>query len=664
MTPAGARMTAGVALVALMGAVAPAVPAPATVTDTGGPKRAEAAPATWTRSDQFPAPVTRASKYHLESPALRSLVDVVPRADRRSPGRAGRFTRLRPADKPALLAPAGPLAMPFPDRNFNGIAASGGVAPPDTTGEVGPNHYVQAVNNVSNGVQGQFAIFAKNGTTVLPATNISSLWTGVGDSCELKGKGDPVIQYDQLAERWLVTQFAFDIVNGNPSGPFLECVAVSQTADPLGNYWLYSFTLSQSIFPDYPHFGVWPDGYYMTAHLFSTQTGQYQALAVVAFDREAMLKGAPAKLQAVVSQGPAYFGMLASDVEGPIPPPTGSPNFLVTLNDSRDQIELFEYRVDWVDQSVSGVFGPVVLQTGPWDGDMCSASRDCIPQPGTPTRLDAAANQSVMYRAAYRNFGNREALVINHTVDATGTDLAAVRWYEIDDLQGSPFLAQGATHSPDATNRWMGSIAMDRSGDIAVGFSGSSANEFPSIRYAGRLANDPPDALAQGEVFLSGNGSQLGPNRWGDYSHMSVDPADDCTFWYTNEYYATSSQASWSTAIISFRFPSCNPTLPPPPDHVAPGINNVRDRPDPFTPARKVKISWTLTEAATVDVGIFKPNGRLVGLLVRRNPLTAGNWFTKWNGAGVRAGTYKFTIEARDAAGNVRRAGGKVHLIR
>ena len=640
-----ARIGATAVLVTAM-AVSPTFPAPGATTDVHRPSRS--APAKFAPAAGFSRARSAASLYHLKTAPLRKLA-------RASELTTHRKTRLGPA-APAARRPAGLLNMPFPDQSFQGMSSLGTGAPPDPSGEAGPNHYVQATNV-------GFQIFTKNGNTVMGPAKIDTLWAGVGDACENKGRGDPIVQYDQLAQRWVITQFAFDKVNNTPTAPFFECVAVSQTADPLRGYFLYSFPMGNLSFPDYPHFGVWPDAYYMTVHLFQTgEAGQFQRLGVFAFDREAMLRGAAATRQFVLSDPGTFYGMLPADADGSIPPPTGSSNFLVALNDSRDQILLYKYFIDWMDPSASGVQGPAVLQTGPWDGDMCGGSHSCIPQAQTPTLLDPAANQSVMYRAAYRNFGDHEALVVNHTVDATGTDKAGVRWYEIGDLQAAPFIAQGSTYSPpDDLHRWMGSIAMDRSGDIAVGFSGSSAQEFPSVRYAGRLVDDPPDTLAQGEVFLAGQGSQLGTNRWGDYTHLSVDPSDDCTFWYTGEYYPQSTQLGWSTAIVAFRFPSCDPRIPPPPDETAPRVTNVHDGPDPLVAGRKSSISFTLSEEANVDVGVFK-GGNLVRMLVTHAVIGPGHHVARWRGSG-RPGKYSYTIEARDAGGNVRRAGGKIKLL-
>jgi hypothetical protein len=649
----------GMALISLVAAFSPAGLAPATPRDSSS----------WRPARGFEPVQMKHSLYSVRSAPLRNLAP----APARQLG--DRSPRLQP-ERRFFKESSSALVTPSPENNFDGIAGNGQSSPPDPTGEAGPNHYVQATNN-------GFGIWTKDGTPVVGRTDISTLWAGVGDLCQTSGKGDPIVQYDQLAKRWLITQFAFQTAaNGQKVGPFFECIAVSTSPDPLGDYFLYSFNLGNQFFPDFPKFGVWPDAYYMTAHAFDPPTGQYRALLVLAFDREAMLAGSSdVGLQLIESEEGEFFGMLPSDLDGTIPPPTGSANFLVSIDDFSDQILIFKWKIDWVDSAGTRLEGPVQLPVTLFDTNMCNGSRDCIPQGGTAQRLDplackvtTCAQQDVgivMYRAAYRNFGSHEALVMNHTIDVNGADLAGIRWYEIRGLNAAPFVAQGGTLAEGATHRWMGSIAMDRSGSIAIGYSGSSANDFPSIRYGGRLGSDPPGVMAQGEFVLNGQGSQTGSNRWGDYTHMSLDPNDDCTFWYTNQYYLTSSAQGWRTAIIAFRFPQCDPTLPPEPDNVRPGIRNVGDGPDPFTPLgvrrRKTTISWRLTEEATVDVGIFKPNGNLVKGIVIRAVRGPGNWVAKWNGKNlngrIKPGTYDYVIVARDASGNVARRGGSVTVL-
>ena len=259
-----------------------------------------------------------------------------------------------------------------------------------------------------------------------------------------------------------------------------------------------------------------------------------------------------------------YVCPMPADLDGPTLPPAGAPNTFVGVKQSSPQaLYLFRFHVDWNNTAnstfgVSGMPNDTLTSIAPFTV-ICPGTRNCIPQPGTANGLDALAGRYVMYRAQYRNFGTHETIVFNQTVDA-GASRAGVRWYEIRDPAGTPFINQQSTYAPnDGLHRWMGSAAMDRFGNLAVGFSLANATTFPSIWYAGRLATDPPNELTQGEApLVVGGGSQLSAgNRWGDYSMMAVDPLDDCTFWYTTEYYAATSTSGWVTRIGRFRFPGC-----------------------------------------------------------------------------------------------------------
>lgn len=603
--------------------------------------------------------VPQRSLYSVVSPPLRTLRPRPVSFDRRTtepvlPTALGDRASVS-APLSAVRAGAFVATAPAPSSSFDGMAGTGLGTPPDTTGEAGPSHFVQATNE-------GFEIFDKSGTVLYGPAGIETLWSGIGDSCELNGEGDPIVQYDQLADRWLISQFAFDLTaRGEPVGPFLECIAVSVSGDPLGEYFRYSFIVSDSTFPDFPKFGVWPDGYYMTTHLFDPATGFYQGLGVIAFDRADMLAGRPADMQPFASTRPSFFGMLPSDIDGMRPPALGMPNFLVSVDDARNKIQVFYFFVDWVRPAASVIAGPIDLNVTAFDTNMCNGNPSCIPQPATTTKLDALADGIVMYRLAYRNFEDHESLILNHTVDVTGDNVAGIRWYELTNLAETPVINQQATYSPDDVHRWMGSMAQDGAGNMALGFSAASAQVFPSIRYAGRLSSDPLSTMGQGETTLmAGGGSQTGSNRWGDYSHMSIDPADDCTFWYTNEYYSTTSPVGWLTRIGSFRFPSCTAT-PPERDTVAPGVTDVFDQPDPFTPngdgrKDKTKIHFSTSEVAMVGIVITRRNGAVVKELYF-NVLDPGDWFDTWNGKNtrgdrVRSGTYVYVIEARDAAGN------------
>jgi hypothetical protein len=436
--------------------------------------------------------------------------------------------------------------MPSPASSFDGIGYPGvgcNCAPPDTNGDVGATQYVQSVNI---GIQ----VFNKTtGASMLGPIGIATLWNGFGGVCEANGKGDPVVLYDQLASRWVISQFA------GASTITDECIAVSTTSDATGSYNRYGFHLGSSFF-DYPKLGVWADAYYMSMNVFSASGSSYLGPQPFAFDRAAMLAGTAATfITPGITGGSGEAPYLPADLDGSTPPPAGAPNPFVEWP-GNGAYKVYRFHVDWTTPANS----TFTFAGGPAASGftrLCSTTSSCVPQLGTSSRLDGLADR-LMFRAAYRNFGSRESLVSNYTVNSGG--IAGVRWLELRNLtSGAPVLFQESTYRPDSTWRWMGSAAMDASGDLAVGFSASSSGINPQLRYAGRLAGDPVNALAQGEATLHvGTGSQRNTsNRWGDYSALSVDPVDDCTFWYTSEYYSTTSSFNWRTRIGKFKFPSC-----------------------------------------------------------------------------------------------------------
>ncbi|HMA33428.1 MAG TPA: hypothetical protein VKY74_03025, partial [Chloroflexia bacterium] len=423
----------------------------------------------------------------------------------------------------------GPLAMPAPSLTFDGIslATSGcGCLPPDTNGDVGPNDYVQTVNAA-------FAIWNKNGTALLTPRAINTLFSGFGGACQTQNAGDPLVNYDPLADRWVISQFT-------SAAPFAQCVAVSQTGDPTGSWYRYQFTESNTALYDYPKVGVWSDAYYLTANVFDNATQAFLYPSLLALDRSRMLQGLSATFQEF-TPGNYYYAILPADVDGSTPPPAGAREPFLTVSGNNTQIHLWNLHVDFAAPASSHLDGPTNLTAAPWDPNLCGLAGNCIAQPGVATSayLDSLADHT-MFRLAYRRFGDgHEALVTNESVNVGGNQ-AGVRWYEIRDPNGAPAIYQQGTYAPDATSRWMGAAAMDRDGNLAVGYSASSTTVFPSVRYAGRLAGDPLGLLSQGEATLfAGTGAQNSGNRWGDYSDMTVDPSDDCTFWYTNEYLAT-----------------------------------------------------------------------------------------------------------------------------
>jgi subtilisin-like proprotein convertase family protein len=445
------------------------------------------------------------------------------------------------------FGPFGPLVMPTPIRNFDGIPFPGvacNCAPPDTNGEAGLTQYVQMVNE---GLQ----VWDKTGVSLLGPVGIQTVWSGFGGVCETSGSGDPVVMYDQLADRWLISQFA------GASFPTEQCIAISTTGNATGSWFRYAFHTSDNFY-DYPHFGVWPDGYYVSAN--SSGTIEFGPQPYV-FDRAQMLVGQPAFFQTTSGPlGSTVRAFLPSDLDGMTPPPAGAPNYFQGFG---DPIPIYKFDVDWDNPGLTTFTNSANVDAANFT-ELCPTTRSCIPQAGTTSRLDGIGDRG-MFRLAYRNFGSFEALVSNHTVDV-GAGQAGIRWYEIRSPGTAPTIFQQGSYAPDTTSRWMGSAAMDKDGNIAIGYSASSSTITPEIRYAGRLATDPLGQLSQGEATLfAGTGSQTGTSsRWGDYSDLTVDPADDCTFWYTTEYYATTTSFNWRTRIGSFRFPSCVANTPTP----------------------------------------------------------------------------------------------------
>jgi hypothetical protein len=402
-------------------------------------------------------------------------------------------------------------------------------APPDTNGVVGATQYVQWVNL-------EFAVFNKNtGALVAGPTFGNAIWAGFGGQCQTSNSGDPIVQYDKIANRWIMTQFAVN------SAPFLQCVAVSTTSDATGPYNRYAFSFG-NLFNDYPKLGVWPDAYYISFNMF---TNVFVGPAACAMDRNAMLAGAAATIQCF-QQTSAFTTLLPSDMDGTIQPAAGEPGFFVDFGVNK--LNLWKFHVDFAVPANSTFTGPTALAVAAFTQ---GCNRTCVAQPGTTNRLDMLGDR-LMYRLAYRKFADgHEALVTSHTI-TTG-----YRWYEIRDPNGSPTVFQQGTFAPDTNTRWMGSIAMDQNGNIGLGYTLGSSTVFPSVFFTGRNPGDPAGTMQTEQVIVNGSGSQTSPTRWGDYSAMTVDPADDCTFWYTQEYSKTTGSFSWNTRIANFKFTGC-----------------------------------------------------------------------------------------------------------
>jgi len=373
--------------------------------------------------------------------------------------------------------------------------------------------------------------------------------------------------YDQLEDRWILTQFT-------TRGPtFYNCIAVSQTGDPTGAYFRYAFSTGAN-FPDYPKYGVWPNAYYIATREFAPD-GSFAGIGAYALERDKILAGDPAArvVKFLLTPDSAPYltgdGLLPTDLDGKRMPPAGSPNYYVgTMDDGAfygaplDAINIFAFTVHWKSNPSASFDMVAQLPVAQFDSIFpCSpGSRNCIPQPGTTNKIDILSyRQRPTFRLAYRNFKTYETLMTNQSVEAA-PGVAGVRWYEIRRTNGTFSLYQQGTYAPaDGVNRWMGSIAMDKLGDMALGFSVSNTTTvFPGIRYTGRLAGDPLGQMTLGEgTLIDGSGSQLVSARWGDYTDITIDPSDDCTFWYVNEYYQVSSARGWQTRIGNFKLPGC-----------------------------------------------------------------------------------------------------------
>jgi hypothetical protein len=448
-------------------------------------------------------------------------------------------------------APPPPTPTPTPPPagttvNFDGLGNGGGytpsAAPPDTNGAVGATQYVQWVNEA-------FAVYNKTtGARVAGPTNGNQLFQALGAThqCAVTNDGDPIVQYDKTNNRWVLTQFA--VTNGTTKG-FFQCIAVSQTSDATGAYNVYAYR--QPNFNDYPKFGVWADGYYATYNMFSGNT--FVGARLCAYDRSKMLTGAPAAEQCF-QLGSSFGGVLPADIDGTTAPPAGSPEYFV--NFGANSLNVWKVHADFVTPASSTLTGPTTLAVAAFS-EACGGGT-CIPQSGTTQQLDSLGDR-LMYRLAYRRFADgHEAMVVNHSV-APGTGPASgVRWYELRIAGGTPSVFQQGTYAVDANSRWMGSIAMDKVGDIGLAYSVSGSALQPSIRFTSRAPGDAAGTLRAETNIIAGTGSQTATlSRWGDYSALTVDPVDDCTFWYTTEYLKTSGTFNWSTRIASFKLAGC-----------------------------------------------------------------------------------------------------------
>lgn len=438
-----------------------------------------------------------------------------------------------------------------PQANFGGISQDG-LIPPDPNIAVSETYIVEMVNS-------ELAVYDKAGNLQpgYPKT-LSNLWTGLGGACG--NSGDPVVQYDRLATtasnptpgRWFISQLQ------SLNSPYGECIAVSTSNDPGGTYNLYFYSFGSNL-NDYPKFGVWPtaanDAYLATYNLFANGSN-FVGADLCAYDREAMLNGLSAA-QVCTQLSTSAGGFLPSDLDGPTAPLAGEPGYFLAYNASTlNSLTLYTIAPNFGANPPTAPLGPVVEIPVAGFSPACGGGT-CIPQPSTNKKLDSLGDR-LMYRLAYQNFGAHQSMVVNHSV-VSGSSVGP-RWYLLDKSGGqfdATSLAQSGTWVPDSAYRWMGSIAMDQSGDILLGYSRSSSTSYPSIVVAGRTPSDPLGQLEAETVLKAGGGSQTMYSRWGDYTAMRIDPADNCTFWYVNEYLSQTSFGNWNTYIGSYKFNTC-----------------------------------------------------------------------------------------------------------
>ena len=439
-------------------------------------------------------------------------------------------------------------AAPLLD-NFDGMAVRN---PSDLSLAVGPNHIVQVVNWSMAVYSKKGAMYATTGMSLRGPVTSNTPFVGAGGRCEARSgdsaadRGDVVVRYDQLAQRWLFVQPVL-------TSPYVMCYAVSDGPDPLGTYHHYEF--ARSLFPDYPRLGVWPDGYYIGS---STGDDVVQKTICVA-NRARMIAGQTATEQCVTRSDVNFLN--PADVDGPTPPPAGAPNIVMALGGTQlrnvfsdDGVYAFKYHVDWTTPANSTFTGPTKITVARYSYLCNGQLSSCVTQPGTTVRLDAQGDK-LMQRLAYRNFGDHQSIVVTHSV-AGPAGGGGLRWYELRvGASGDPVLYQQSTFAPDTMYRWMGSAAMDGRGNIVIGYSFGGAPNYPGQRFVGRAAADPLGTMSLKEtVLIAGLGAQTSTLRWEDFATTVVDPSDDATFWYVGNY-LKSAGATPSTRIGSVRVP-------------------------------------------------------------------------------------------------------------
>ncbi len=495
-------------------------------------------------SQQSAKPEVSSAVYFDVSPPLKSMCSrPVTKADlSRKEGAVKNYFRTRehpgPHERKADQALQKTPALKTGDtilRNFEGMPNISFVVPADPCGAVGPDHYVQVVNFVCS-------VYDKTGNRLMGPFNTGLLWMGLPHN---SSNGDGIVLYDGHADRWLISQLSLP---DYPNGPFYQMIAVSQTPDPTGSWYRYEFAFAD--IPDYPKFGTWHDGYYMSYNRIRSGGMVYDGTGSVVFERSAMLTGNPdaRMILFLENSGEDAFSMLPADCEGSFPD-ASTPEFFFFVK--RNFIGIQEFHADWTNPAASTFGNYLKIPVSPFQNNT-----ENIPQKGSGSSLNPI-NDRLMFRMQYRKFSDHQSVVVNHTVDAGGH--TGIRWYELRRTSDNWYVFQESTFAPDTNYRWMGSAAMDTDGNIALGYSVAGPGLYPSVRYTGRMAHDPLNrfTIAEREI-IPGGGAQTGVwssgGRWGDYSCMSADPAQPQVFWYTQEYYDSTSVSYWKTRIASFSF--------------------------------------------------------------------------------------------------------------
>jgi hypothetical protein len=511
-------------------------------------------------------------------------------------------------EDPARQANDGTKSLMPPIQNWQGMAGSG--FPPDPSGAAGPNHYVQAVNTT-------YRVYSKTGSPLTNAFNLSALWSGSTND------GDPIVMYDRYADRWFISQF-----QGNSNEILM---AVSTTPDPTGTYYTYSFTMPE--FPDYPKYSVWSDAYVMTCNMGTKRVVAYDRIKMLAGDQTA---GMIIKNMPTTPTNGGFFCPLPADADGGLPP-NGTPCPIFSFEDDSwtssnvDAIRIYKFTLNWTNPASSSIVLDQSLNTTAVNSVFTTSWNDIV-QPNTTQKLDAISGV-LYYRAQYRRWVGYNSVVLCHAADVDGNNQAGIRWYELRQDANTLVwsIYQQSTYSPDANSRFIGSIAMDNFGSIGLAYAVSSGTVFPSIRYTGRLANDPLNTMTfTEETAIAGTTSQTGGiNRYGDYSHTSLDP-DGITFWHTGEYVSNGKK----TRIFSFQITT--PTV------IAEQKKQFGDF-QIFNAGNEIKISSsTLKDNTPLTVDLFDINGKLLSgsnISPQNNSIQ-----TSFNTNGLSNGTYLIRV--------------------